>query len=58
VLGASARARFLLLVPISVSQCKYILVHGLGCAHSAPRGTTLPEDIARWVESGVELTYS
>jgi hypothetical protein len=37
---------FYLIVPISISQCKYAPVRGLGRGHSAPRGVTLPEDVA------------
>jgi hypothetical protein len=31
-----------------ISQCIHVLLQGLGCAHSAPRGITLPKDAVRW----------
>jgi hypothetical protein len=34
--GESARTRFWLHVPISISQCTYVLLQGIGCTHSAP----------------------
>jgi hypothetical protein len=46
-LGEFAQTHFQLFVPISVSQCMHVLVQGLGCARSAPRWVTLPEDVAR-----------
>jgi hypothetical protein len=35
-----------MLVSIYASQCIHILMQVLGYAHSAPRGVTLPEDVA------------
>jgi hypothetical protein len=47
-LGESTRTHFQVFVPISASQRIHVPAQGLGCAHSAPQGATLLEDVVRW----------